>query len=121
MRKSAWVSAMVVGLLLSGLVLQASAASLEGQVKKLRAEIRKDVGGRLPPLPVPANNPQTRDKVKLGEALFFDPNLSSCAEVACATCHLPEKGFSDGKAVSPRLPGRPRAGATPPRSTRPRT
>jgi cytochrome c peroxidase len=91
---------MGVGLLLSGLVLPAGAASFEGQVKRLRAEIRKDVGGRLPPLPVPANNPQTRDKVKLGEALFVDPNLSSCAEVACVTCPLPEQGFSDGLAVS---------------------
>ena len=105
MRRSAWVSAMVVGLLLSSPVLQVSAASLEEQVKKLRAEIRKDVGGRLPPLPVPANNPQTKDKVKLGEALFFDPNLSSCGTVACATCHLPEKGFSDGKAASPGCQG----------------
>jgi cytochrome c peroxidase len=105
MRKSAFLSAMLVGLLLSGPVLQLSAASLEEQVKKLRAEIRKDVGGRLPPLPIPANNPQTRDKVKLGEALFFDPNLSSCAKVACATCHLPEQGFSDGKAVSPGCQG----------------
>ena len=100
MRKSAWVSAMVVGLLLSGLMLQASAAGLEGQVKKLRAEIRKEFASRLPPVPFPANNPQTKDKIKLGEGLFFDPNLSSCAEVACATCHLPEKGFSDGLAVS---------------------
>jgi cytochrome c peroxidase len=49
---------------------------------------------------VPANNPQAREKVRLGEALFFDPNLSSCGTVACATCHLPEKGFSDGQAVS---------------------
>jgi cytochrome c peroxidase len=106
MRKSAWVTAtMVVGLLLSGRVLPASAASLEGQLKTLRAQIRKDFGGKLPPVPVPANNPQTKDKVKLGEALFFDPNLSSCAEVACATCHLPEKGFSDGKAVSPGCKG----------------
>jgi len=74
-------------------------------VRKLRAEIRKDVGEKLPPVPVPANNPQTRDKVKLGEALFFDPNLSSCAAVACATCHLPEKGFSDGKEASPGCKG----------------
>ena len=105
MRRSASASAMVVGLLLCGAVSPASAASLEEQVRKLRAEIRKDVGVKLPPVPVPANNPQTRDKVKLGEALFFDPNLSSCAEVACATCHLPEKGFSDGKEASPGCKG----------------
>ena len=99
-RRAALASATVVGLLLWGDVSQASAASLEEQVRKLRAEIRKDVGVRLPSVPVPANNPQTKDKVKLGEALFFDPNLSSCAEVACATCHLPGKGFSDGNEVS---------------------
>jgi cytochrome c peroxidase len=105
MRRSALASAMIVGVLLCGAVPQASAASLEEQVTKLRAQIRKDVGVKLPPVPVPANNPQTRDKVKLGEALFFDPNLSSCGAVACATCHLPEKGFSDGKEVSPGCKG----------------
>jgi len=54
-------------------------------------------------VPIPANNPQTQAKVRLGEALFFDPNLSGCGNVksvACATCHLPEKGFSDGLVVS---------------------
>ena len=100
MRKMAWLSPMVVGLLLAGPALQASAASRQEELKKVRAEIRKEAGSRLPPLPIPANNPQTEDKVRLGEALFFDPNLSSCGTVACATCHLPEKGFSDGAAVS---------------------
>ena len=69
-------------------------------MKQLRAKIREEFGAKLPPLPVPTNNSQTRDKVKLGEALFFDPNLSRCGEVACATCHLPAQGFGDGKAVS---------------------
>ena len=50
--------------------------------------------------PAPADNPTTPEKIVLGKRLFFDPNLSSCGEVACATCHLPEMGFSDGKAVS---------------------
>jgi cytochrome c peroxidase len=90
----------IAALLLFLGVSPAGGASLEAQVKKLRAEIRKATGLRPLPVPIPANNPQTREKVRLGEALFFDPNLSSCAEVACATCHLPEKGFSDGQAVS---------------------
>ncbi|HVN31360.1 MAG TPA: cytochrome c peroxidase [Thermoanaerobaculaceae bacterium] len=94
-----------MSLLLSGSALPASEESLEAQVLKLRAQIRKDVGAKLPPVPVPSNNPQTKEKVRLGEALFFDPNLSSCAEVACATCHLPDKGFSDGKEVSPGCKG----------------
>jgi hypothetical protein len=46
MRTPPWVPAMGVGLLLSGLVLPAGAASLEAQVKKLRTEIRVASGGR---------------------------------------------------------------------------
>jgi len=94
------VTAIVAVFLLCGLVLPAGAANLEAEVKKLRVEIRKAGGAKLPPIPVPANNPQTQDKIKLGEALFFDANLSGCGTVACASCHLPEQGFSDGKAVS---------------------
>ncbi|WP_372574370.1 cytochrome-c peroxidase [Ruegeria jejuensis] len=42
----------------------------------------------------------------LGEALFFDANLSANRTMSCATCHDPEAGFSDaretdlGRAVS---------------------
>lgn len=34
--------------------------------------------------------------VSLGKLLFFDPVLSSTNERACASCHQPEKGFTDG-------------------------
>jgi cytochrome c peroxidase len=34
-------------------------------------------------------------KEKLGEALYFDENLSEPAGQACASCHLPEAGFVD--------------------------
>ena len=36
--------------------------------------------------------------IAFGEALFFDPRLSGNGTVSCATCHLPERLFSDGKA-----------------------
>ncbi|KGO92049.1 cytochrome-c peroxidase [Flavobacterium subsaxonicum] len=36
----------------------------------------------------------------LGKALFFDPVLSNDGKVSCATCHQPEKGYSDGFAKS---------------------
>lgn len=39
-------------------------------------------------------------RTKLGELLFFDPILSQNNERACASCHLPEKAFSDGRAKS---------------------
>jgi cytochrome c peroxidase len=34
-------------------------------------------------------------KEKLGEALFHDANLSFNRKQACATCHMPERAFSD--------------------------
>lgn len=36
--------------------------------------------------------------VELGRRLFFDPRLSRTRTVSCATCHQPDKGWSDGKA-----------------------
>ena len=66
----------------------------------LRAKIRSEFGVELPPLPVPVVNPQTPDKVRLGEALFFDPNLSACGTISCGSCHTPEMGFSDEQQIS---------------------
>ncbi|MDF2931963.1 MAG: cytochrome-c peroxidase [Chryseobacterium sp.] len=37
---------------------------------------------------------------KLGKEIFFDQNLSDNGKMSCATCHLPEKGFADGKTKS---------------------
>ncbi len=49
---------------------------------------------------VPADNPLTAQKVELGRLLFFDKRLSKNNTIACASCHLPGKGFTDGKPVS---------------------
>jgi cytochrome c peroxidase len=49
----------------------------------------------LPPLPVPADNPQTPEKIALGEKLFNDTRFSSTGTVNCATCHVPGKAFTD--------------------------
>ncbi|MEW6353141.1 MAG: cytochrome c peroxidase [Pseudomonadota bacterium] len=54
----------------------------------------------LPPVPIPADNPQTPEKIALGQALFGDKRLSGDGTVACSNCHLPDKAFSDGRAVA---------------------
>ncbi len=44
--------------------------------------------------------PATADSdaiIRLGQALFFDTNLSANRSQACATCHDPEQAFSDGR------------------------
>jgi cytochrome c peroxidase len=38
----------------------------------------------------------TPQQTDLGRYLFFDPVLSRDGTVSCATCHAPDKGFSDG-------------------------
>ena len=54
----------------------------------------------LPPVPVPADNPITPEKVKLGDKLFHDKRFSTTGEVSCATCHDKDKGFTDQLPVS---------------------
>jgi len=51
-------------------------------------------------LPAPADNPTTPERVALGRLLFWDPILSGQKDVACATCHHPDFGYSDGLALS---------------------
>src|SRR5438045_2476078 len=51
----------------------------------------------LGPRTVPKDNPLTAARVALGRKLFFDPILSADNTVACASCHKPERGFSEGK------------------------
>jgi cytochrome c peroxidase len=55
---------------------------------------------------VPADNPQTPDKIALGEKLFFDGRLSVDGTVACSTCHDPARAFTDGRTVSIGVKGR---------------
>jgi cytochrome c peroxidase len=51
--------------------------------------------------------PMTVDakKALLGKRLFFDPRLSGDAAISCSKCHIPEKGFADGLALSKAYPG----------------
>ena len=50
--------------------------------------------------PAPPDNPTTPERVALGRALFWDPILSGQKDVACATCHHPDFGYSDGLDLS---------------------
>ncbi|MBN9118707.1 MAG: cytochrome C peroxidase [Planctomycetes bacterium] len=49
---------------------------------------------------VPAENPMTAEKWVLGKKLYYDEILSTDGTVACASCHSPAKGFSDGRRTS---------------------
>jgi cytochrome c peroxidase len=55
------------------------------------------------PMVIPADNPMTPEKVALGRQLFFDERLSIDGSKSCYSCHVCEKGLTDGlpKAIGP--------------------
>ncbi|GGX57064.1 cytochrome-c peroxidase [Saccharospirillum salsuginis] len=59
----------------------------------------------LPDLPdAPSNRLADNDQAaRLGHQLFFDTGLSANGEVACSTCHQPERYFTDGLPQSQAL------------------
>jgi cytochrome c peroxidase len=107
-----------------------------GRAKDSSAAVQTPVGaarpalGKAPPIPIdgplakprslqqvglpvemtrtvtPSDNPQTPEKIALGEKLFFDGRLSADGSVACATCHDPTRAFTDGRPASVGIDGR---------------
>jgi cytochrome c peroxidase len=68
------------------------------------AEIKAPLG--LPPVPIPVDNPPTADTIALGRVLYFDKKLSGDDSVACASCHRPDKGFTDNLQFSVGVGGK---------------
>ena len=66
------------------------------------AQVREHLEIKPLPLspPYPESNPFSEEKRALGEKLFNDPRLSKSEQIACASCHDKEFGFSDGRRVS---------------------
>jgi len=75
------------------MVLAAGILCVAGLQAKQPPENAPPLG--LPPIPYPADNPQSDEKVALGDKLFHDKRFSSTGEVSCATCHEREKAFTD--------------------------
>lgn len=82
-------------------IIPLSLAALTAVAGVLRSDEAVESRGLAPipaETPAPADNPTTPEKVELGKHLFFDPRLSGDNTMSCATCHLPEKAFADGRA-----------------------
>ncbi len=60
--------------------------------------------GPLPPVPVPADNPMSPEKIELGKLLFWDGRLSGDGSSACVVCHEPKIGWGDGGQISRGYP-----------------
>ncbi|MCK5872496.1 MAG: cytochrome-c peroxidase, partial [Methylococcales bacterium] len=59
----------------------------------------------LPPLVIPKDNPQTPEKIALGQRLFNDKRLSADGSVSCASCHHADKAFTDGLKTAQGIKG----------------
>jgi cytochrome c peroxidase len=56
--------------------------------------------------PVPETSPITTRKIRLGRQLFHDKRLSADGSLACASCHLPERAFSQPRPIAVGVHGR---------------
>ena len=73
-----------------------SSDSRRGEAADLFERAKKSQLG-LPELPIPSDNPLTREKVALGRKLFYDRRLSLNGTLSCAMCHVPEQGFANNE------------------------
>ncbi len=76
------------------------------------AALTRPVSAYTPPkglqdmeIATPSDNPMTLGKIKLGEQLFFDKRLSKAKSMSCESCHIPEKGWTDGLPFSKKFDG----------------
>ncbi len=54
----------------------------------------------VPPVAPPLPGSREQRLAAFGKKLFFDTTLSSNGQVSCATCHQPDKSFTDGLPVA---------------------
>jgi cytochrome c peroxidase len=56
-------------------------------------------------VPVPQDNPITKEKIELGKMLFFEPRLSLDGTISCNSCHNVMLHGGDGRAVGAGIHG----------------
>ena len=67
-------------------------------VEDVRALLRIPERLQLPY--IPSSNPPSQAKIELGRRLFHDPRLSANQTQSCASCHLQQLAFTDGRTTS---------------------
>ena len=92
----------MAGLLMTACIcVLALAADAGGLVAFSEDEVRRILQHGPWPVAVPrdpANRVSGRpEAIDLGGRLFFDPRLSAGGAFSCASCHVPERGWTDGR------------------------
>lgn len=94
---------LITTIALAGVVFWFMRPPVAGAWTEAESELLRSLWiGSLPPLPVGrgnavADNPRA---AHFGQQLFFDTRLSANGAVSCATCHQPERLFTDGLDVA---------------------
>ena len=95
------------GSLLAGLILAVvSSATFAADEKKSTANLPTSIPSGLPAVIHPKDNLPTPEKIALGKQLYFDPRLSADSTVSCASCHNPEKGYSNADQFATGVDGK---------------
>ena len=94
------IQCLIISFFTTLLIQPASADSQEKWTDSEISLLKLNWLGNLPEPPSDASNIYASDLevAKFGHFLFFDKRLSKNASVSCATCHIPEKAFTDGLA-----------------------
>jgi cytochrome c peroxidase len=79
---------------------------------QMTAPVSNAVAGPLPPPVIPRNEIKLTPVEQLGKFMLYDHTLSNPPGYACATCHVPEAGFT-GPDSSVNLFGGPQPGVVP--------
>ena len=104
MRITPLFTAITFGLLvLAGTLSACSQVRETGTTQLTPPEVRAIGSLALSNLGAPPPDPSNavadnQQAANLGHALFFDKRLSANGKVSCASCHQPERGFTDGLA-----------------------
>ena len=94
-----------------GLLLSAALTAAEEDRPSLATDqIWRSIFARPPTRSI---DPLQAKRQALGAALFFDPRLSRDGDRSCASCHQPDKGYSDGRSRALGRDGTPLKRNTP--------
>ena len=86
------------------ILIYASASPYSGEADRISGSLEAMKLTNLPKVEDSSNHVlHDPAAIEFGKQLFFDPRLSRNGQVACATCHQPNKVFSDGKTVAKAL------------------
>jgi cytochrome c peroxidase len=99
------VAALAVALMAGACDAGGWSTTARGWSNTERAAIASLSLDQLPPLPPDPSNAWADDPAAaaFGRILFFDPRLSANGAVSCASCHQPQRFFTDGRPLGQGL------------------